>query len=169
MKLFLDVDDTIFDTKGYIRELLGGEWLTDSRIIYSCYEDMTFRELNKVITVFSNYNKVPFKIGAYDGLNILKSKYDVVLCSSYKYSCEYKAKEAIAKRLNTPIILCGGKNWDKSHIDMSDSVFVDNNTRILNLSNASRKVCFYQQGNLVEEFRDGDIVFNWSELLDKLC
>ena len=168
MKLYLDVDDTLLDTEGYIKSVLGGKWLREDRLIYSCYSQMQPEEMSKVITAFSDYTKIPFKSGAKEGLEALKKNFDVVLCSSYVHNCEYEAKKVLAEKLGLPIILCGGANWDKSHINMSGSVFVDNNTRLLNLSNADKKVCFYQRGNMVQEFTDGAIVFDWFELMDEL-
>lgn len=166
-KLFLDLDDTFFDTENYLRKVLGGKWLYHEGLIYEAYENMEFNELFKCLEAFMDYRRVPLKAGAREGLEEIKNIYDVIFCSSYHLEPEKKAKEDIAKVLGIPILLCGGDKWDKSHIDMSGGVFVDDNTRLLKLSNAKDKVCFYKKYNFKGKF-DGCIVFDWEELVGVL-
>lgn len=167
--LYLDLDDTVFDTENFLRKKLGGSWLQYEGLLYEAYEEMDFSELVKVLSVFKDYRKIPLVNGAKEGLNILKDYYNIIFCSSYHLDPEKKSKQMIADLMGFDLILCGGDDWDKSHIDMSKGVFVDDNTRLLNKSNASKKVCFYKRFNMVEEFKDGKIVFSWAELLEELC
>lgn len=167
-KLFLDLDDTVFDTENYIKSKLGGKWVNYDGLIYTATENMSYKEKCIVKYMLTNYEDTPMMYRAKESIEILKEKFDIILCTSCSYENEKYAKYKIANKLGLPIILCSGDNWDKSKVDMSNGVFVENNTRILNKSNASRKICFYQRNNYVEELVYGDVVYNWYELLNIL-
>ena len=169
-ELFLDIDDVLFDTENHLRRKLGGEWSSYNGLLYEAYKDMSFDELAIILGVFSNYKRIPFIKGARRGLEKLREKYNVILCSSFCFDVERKAKVEVAEILGLPLILCGGESWYKDGIDMSSGIIVDDNTRIVNLSNASKKVHYYKYGNMVEvlDKSKGVTVFDWSELLNML-
>lgn len=165
-KLYLDIDDTVLDTENFIRMVLGGRWLDHKGLVYGEYRNMSSDELLKVYRVFNDYSSIPFIVGAEDGLRILATEYDIVFCSSYYTDVEKRSKEEWANSLGIPIILC--KGFTKSNINMDEAVLVDNDTRNLNDSNASKKVCLYHKYSF-DEFDGGDVVFNWFDLVDRLC
>lgn len=73
-----------------------------------------------------------------------QEKYDITIVSS-GYSPNLKAKEECIKKL-FPFCKFIGVNLkyykDKSHIDMSDGIFIDDSENNLITSNAKYKVCF---------------------------
>lgn len=165
-KLYLDIDDTILDTENFLRDVLGGKWAIHDGLLYQQYSNMSEEDFRKVEIIFSNYPNIPFITSAPVGLKILKEEFDLVLCSSYHMDGEKESKEIWAKMWGIPLILC--KGLTKDCVDMSNAVFVDDNTLNLDRSNASRKICFYKKHHFYG-LNDNELVFNWFELIKLLC
>ena len=97
-------------------------------------------------------------------LNRLKDKYEITIISM-GYSPNLKAKEIWINK-HIPYAKFIGVNFkeydDKSHIDMSDGFYIDDNEKNLN-TNAKLNICF---GDLYEwnENWNGIRCYNWFEL-----
>lgn len=125
-KLYLDIDDTLFDTENKLREVLGGRFKHEPDI-YDSMSGLTDEEAMKVLNLLSDYSKIPMIEGAYEGLKYLKGKYEVTLCSEYMTPSESQAKNKLAKDFGLPIILCGyGSRYNrKIEVNMEGIILVD--------------------------------------------
>lgn len=136
--IFMDLDDTVKDTERYIRRLMqcNGAPVPAVGSVYNYIgteHDILIRE------VLCNYDVIPFRQGAKNALDLLSTEYDIVFCSACCFPGEAEGKKKLAKELGKELILCSGDQWDKSHVDMSGCIFVDDRSDILIKSNASKK------------------------------
>lgn len=168
-KVYLDIDDTLYDTYNYLRSLVvmsfGTDYIKDKNIYEMMEEDEEVKKL--CMNVLSDYSKIPTKAYVKDFIRLLSGKYDVVLCSMYVFDCEREAKEKLAKKLGVESILVKyDKNIGKSNIDMSDGIFVDDSIKLLNSSNANRKILVGSKPK--DNSWSGDCVEDCLELLVRL-
>lgn len=162
VKLFLDIDDVIFDTESYISSVLRKSGIvTDSSYLYLFDNDRGM--LNDFL---SDYSKIPMITGSYDGIKMLKTEYDVCLLSYITFVNEYYEKVKVAKKLGLELFACTGEDYLKSSVDTSNGIRIDDRVDILNANNSKRSICFYKKCHF-DEF-GGEIVFDWYELLDRL-
>lgn len=166
MRLYIDIDDTLVDTERYIRQILkvNGLEYKDKGSVYSLIGIPEYEEIFR--GVMSDYSVIPYRVGALENLPLLKTEYDIILCSSSYNGYESKAKEEFARSLDLPLILCEGSHWDKSHVDMNSSVFVDNDPDILRVSNATVKLQMNSPYTRVEGALD--VVEDWYSVTDRL-
>lgn len=105
-------------------------------------------------------------------MNTLKlaKKYDIYICSiGTTINLAYK-KEWLSKYMRYIKGFIGvdlNKYNDKSHIDMSNSIFIDDNSRNLITCNAVHKICFGDVCSWNEDW-DGERCYNWHEVLMRL-
>lgn len=89
---------------------------------------------------------------------------DEVIIVSSGYSPNLKAKEKWCKEI-LPFCRFIGVNLkeykDKSHIDMSDGLFIDDSAHNLETSNADTKICFGEIYPWNKEY-NGKHCWNWS-------
>lgn len=160
--IYLDIDDTLLDTEGYIRRnLIGGRPFTGS--IYT----LGTSRLNGYFCP-NNYKKIPFKEGALDVLKILSQDYEIILASCCRTVEESISKRNLARSLGKRVILCRGN--DKSNIDMNGAIFIDDRSDILASSNASYKIRMYNaytEGYQLP-LKTCDLVHSWYGILDLL-
>jgi 5'(3')-deoxyribonucleotidase len=98
-------------------------------------------------------------------LDRLKDKYEIIIVSC-GYSPNLVAKEKWVKE-HMPYAKFIGVNFknyrDKAHIDMADSIFIDDSLKNLATSNAQYKICFGEHYNWNYNW-DGKRCFNWYEV-----
>lgn len=145
--IYLDLDDTVKDTERYIRRVLVSNGaklasLTGRDSIYlllhsDLYEGKVVRECLK------EWDIIPFKSCAYNVIQLLKTEYNVVFCSAYTFEEEAECKRSFARSMGCDIILCDKSCSDKSHVDMSGAIFIDDRSDILAKSNADEKYELY--------------------------
>ena len=167
--IYLDLDDTVKDSEKYIRRYmkLNGFPSPRSGSVYK----LIYTNWGEVVTdIFDNWDVIPFKPGALDGISLLSTEYEVVFCSGYHSEREYECKLNFASTMGKEIILCGRDQWDKSHVDMRGGIFVDDRTDILYLSNADRKFEMYNPYtfNLYDKRDCKTTVVDWFSLTDIL-
>lgn len=110
------------------------------------------------------FDKLEYMENAQEILNRLKDRYEIVIVSM-GYSPNLRAK-AIWIEKNMPYAKFIGVNFkeyaDKSHIDMSDGIYIDDNAKNLN-TNAIENICY---GDIYDWNKDwtGKRCFNWSDL-----
>lgn len=173
-KLFMDLDDTYFDTERYLEKLLNNVGLPTplpgEGNIYALSTISEYKDI--ILEAMSDYSYIPKKEGADLALELLSTEYEVIFCSSYTYENEYKAKKSFANRVNKDIILCTGDKFDKSHVDMRDSIFIENDPSILDVSSAKVKIQMCNQDMLkgiTFDYKNIDLyATNWSEIVDYL-
>ena len=135
-KLYLDIDDTILDTEKYIRDMLDSKGIDCSESVSAYVYREIMPEVENIFTS-NNYNRVPYKLGAFKGvLNLCKS-YDIVLISNCTTEDEERSKREIADRLSVDILFIHSSRED---IDMCNCVYVDDRPLNLLISNASKKI-----------------------------
>ena len=169
-KLFLDLDDTYKDTERYLRSVLKANSLAIPKqgTVYRFHLDIMYKDIFEM--VFSDYSVIPNKEGAEENLRILETEYEIIFCSSYTTDSEKCAKQSYADGLGKEIILCGGSQWDKSHVNMLGESFIDDNARILALSNATKKIQMYNPYSCVglRDYSGDPLVLDWFSALDHL-
>ena len=176
-KIYLDLDDTLLDTEAYIRFILGIRGIgvpkdLEYGTIYTS-KDKRVKDLFKVI--FDNdYDAVPWKMGAKECFRLLETEYEIIFVSSCSTKDEEVSKKKFADKLGKKIILCSGDKWDKSHVDMLDGIFIEDNLDVLMGTNAAVKIQMYNpyrfhlsECNPICPERDL-LVTNWFQILDYL-
>ena len=174
-KIYCDYDSTIVNTIKAIVGLYNDDFKYYKKFEYIHWTDIRtwdFLECNcakpEYINTYFNQQKffdiVEFMDNAEEVLNRLKDKYEIIIVSM-GYSPNLRAKEYWIKEHITYAKFIGTnfkKHNDKSHIDMSDGIFIDDNTKYLN-TNAKYQICF---GDIYDWNKDwkGKRCFNWYEV-----
>lgn len=136
----------------------------------------TYRDIENFFNSQELFNRIKIYDGLIDCLNDMKDLFDsieIVTIGENK-NIEYK-KEWVNNKLNHIVVLHAimnnGKN-DKSSIDMSDGIFVDDHIDCLRSSNARVKILFKNDNNgewnRIGVNDDIYIVNNWKELQEVL-
>lgn len=112
------------------------------------------------------FDKLEFMPWANEYINDLSFVYEIVVCTIGTKSNLKGKKEWINKYLPCVKELIGidcDRYKDKSHIDMSNCIFVDDCSQNLSTSNADTKICF---GDLYEWNKNwtGERAYNWADL-----
>lgn len=175
-KLFIDMDGVIFNTIKTIVNIYNYD--------YKYYEDFIevdsnevntwdFKECNcatkEAIDLYFNqprfFNNLILMDNAIETINRLEKKFCIILVSMG--SEENLLLKQIWVNKNIPGVKFIGVSFkehlDKSHIDMSDGIFIDDSVKNLETSNAIENICF---GDLYEWNKcwNGKRCFNWTEL-----
>ena len=117
---------------------------------------------------FSNLKLMPF---AREVLDILSIQYNIEVATA-GYSPNLRQKEAYLHK-HLPFIikkidLINLKEFkDKSHLDMNNAVFIDDQANNLITSNAALKICFGDKEEWNEAW-NGERCYNWHEVLKRL-
>lgn len=171
-KLYLDLDDTYVDTESYLRKVLerNGVHCDPNSSVWDVYFRGEGRDIFK--EVLSDYSAIPKKVGAEECLKILETEFEIVYVTCYLCEEERTAKINMAKEDGRNIIFCTG--FDKSFVDMSDSVFIDDVPKHLINSNADGKNKYLMYNKYVKGLSkslmlfDGTVVFDWYDFCDKV-
>ena len=175
-KLFIDFDGCIVNTIKAICDLYNEDFKYYKKFIPIKWWEVNtwdFAECNcttpEYINTYFNqprfFERVEYMDWAKNILDELSEKYDITIVSS-GYSPNLKAKEIWIKN-NLPYCNFVGVNLkkykDKSHIDMSKGIFVDDSMSNLTTSNAKIKICFGEVYPWNENW-NGIRCYNWHEL-----
>ena len=172
-KIVIDLDGTVLQTIRAICSLYNEDFQYYSKFKSIDWEDVKtwdFQELElakpEYINLYFNqprfFEKVRMMDNAKEVINWLSEKYEIIFCSMC-YSPNGRGKAKWVKK-NFPYAKFLSVNYkdypDKSHLDLSNAVFIDDSARNLETSNAPIKVCF---GSLYpwNESWDGDRCDNW--------
>ena len=166
----MDLDDTVKDTERYIRRVMQSNGASVPKIgtIYRWIN--TDRDLF-IQEVLSNHEVIPYRLGARDGLNILSTEYQIVLCSGYSYEEEKRSKENFANSIGKEIILCDmGKSFSKKEVDMGGGILVDDDSEILLECNADVKFEMHNiyKFDFLAERDERTSIVDWFSLVDIL-
>ena len=174
-KLFIDYDSTITNSIKAIVDLYNEDFKYYKKFEYIHWTDIRtwdFLECNcakpEYINTYFNqqrfFDRVEFMDNAEEVLKRLKDKYEIIIVSM-GYSPNLRAKEYWIKE-HMPYTKFIGINFkkheDKSHIDMSNGIFIDDNAKYFN-TNAKYQICF---GDIYDWNKDweGKRCFNWYEV-----
>lgn len=171
VKLFLDLDDTVKDTERYIRRVLASNGIDScgAGSIYNYINSGTVED-SLIRECLYDWNVIPFKDCALNGIKLLQTEYDVIFCTAYTFNKEAQMKKALAKSLGCEIILCDDGNRYKDKVDMSGGIFVDDRADILIRSNADIKFELYSPYYFdgYAERDDRTLIVDWYSLVDIL-
>ena len=162
-KLFLDFDNTIVDTIAAVVSLYNEDYSSHDGFAPINPKDVTsweFKECNlatygEIDKYFGDerfFQRIKLYPGARQALRSLSHMYDITIVS-HGYAKNLKLKEKWVKdklfkeifdsSCNAEFIGVDWKEYsDKSHVDMSDSIFVDDSIKNLETSNAKYKILY---------------------------
>lgn len=189
-KLFLDFDNTIVDTIAAVVSLYNEDYVNHDGFVAINPKDVTsweFTECNlatyeEIDMYFGDkrfFQRVKLYPSAGQVLRSLSHRYDITIVS-HVYASNLKLKEEwIKDKLFKEIFdnSCNaefiGVNWethnDKSHVDMSNSIFVDDSIRNLETSSAKYKILYGEY----MDWNNTNIEFirckNWLDLNNQIC
>lgn len=142
MNLYLDLDDVVFDTTRYAKELYKeyARGIDENKYainLEDSLEDIVWLE------IFDDYSRVPIMHGAVDFILTLKEYFNITFVSSYITENERTFKEGFSEGLGIPIILLDIRlHTNKSCVSMFEGIFVDDNLENLKTSSAKFKILF---------------------------
>lgn len=172
-KIVIDLDGTVLQTIRAITDLYNEDFQYYSKfkpIDWEKVKTWDFQELELATPEYVNYyfnqprffERVRTMEHAKEIIDCLSERYAIIFCSRC-YSPNGRGKDKWIKK-NFPYAKFLNVNMkeypDKSHLDLSDAVFLDDSALNLETSNAPIKVCF---GSLYpwNESWDGDRCDNW--------
>ncbi len=170
------IENTIINSIKTIVELYNEDYKYYSNYQYIHWTDINtwdFRECNcakpkhikRYFTQPRFFNKIEFMDNAKEVLYELKNKYEIIIVSM-GIQPNLFGKEVWIKD-NIPFARFIGidmkKCKDKSCIDMSDGILIDDEKRYLDTSNAKTKICFGEEYEWNKNWI-GKRCFNWTEV-----
>ena len=177
--LYLDFDNCIVNTIKRVVDMYNNEFKNHKdykHINWTDIQTFDFKELscaNKkyINTYFNSYEffeGLEFMENAEEIILELSNRFNIVIVSfGDKKNIEYK-KEWISRYMPyAQFVPCSFEHKDKSHIDMSDGIFIDDEYRNLNTSNSFLRICYgecYEWNKRWEGIR----LTNWTEVRDFL-
>lgn len=179
-KLFLDFDGTIVNTIKRIVDLYNEDFRSYSKFIPINWEDVKtwdFTECNCATAEYINtyfnqprfFRDLEYMYLADYVIDKLKDIYEIVVVSA-GYNPNLREKEKWVKENLSFCKFIGvdlKKYSDKSHIDMSDGVFIDDSSNNLKTSNAKLKICFGETYDWNKDWL-GIKCHNWYAIYDLL-
>lgn len=189
-KLFLDFDNTIVGTIAAVVSLYNEDYASHEGFVQVDPKDVTsweftecnlatYEEIDKYFGDKRFFQRVKLYPSAGQVLRSLSHMYDITIVS-HGYANNLRLKEEWVKdnlfkeifdnSCNAEFI---GVNWethnDKSHVDMSNSIFVDDSIRNLETSSAKYKILYGEY----MDWNNTNIEFirckNWLDLNNQIC
>ena len=179
MNIYLDFDDTITDSVQNVVRIVNKRY--DKKVKWNdigawdfsdVYPDIPLQDIVKVFGEQEFFDTVYIKEYAILALHKLTKRNDVYIVSKCDHEASKRKHEWIKSNLEkigintqfTPIPLNGSKGM----VDMSDGIFVDDNVKFLEETNAKYKIFFNNRGK-IEQRWDGLEVDNWYDLYDVMA
>lgn len=189
-KLFLDFDNTIVDTIAAVVSLYNEDYASHEGFVQINPSEVTsweftecnlatYEEIDRYFGDKRFFQRVKLYPSAGQVLRSLSHRYDITIVS-HGYASNLKLKEKWVKdklfkeifdnSCNTEFI---GVDWethnDKSHVGMSNSIFVDDSIRNLETSSAKYKILYGEY----MDWNNTNIEFirckNWLDLNNQIC
>lgn len=181
IKLYLDFDNTIVNTNEVAIDYFNKKFGTSKDIrklkkynFKDLFESLTDKEIQKFFSSDYLYKNITFLESCYDKLYSIRNYIDahvVTICCNenigYKTDWISENMPIVSK---TTCVVKG--NNDKSSIDMSDGIFIDDHIECLRSSNAKIKILYkYWQDTEWNEYDNLDEVYvvnSWDEITEIL-
>lgn len=189
-KLFLDFDNTIVDTIAAVVSLYNEDYASHEGFVRIDPSEVTsweftecnlatYEEIDRYFGDKRFFQRVKLYPSAGQVLRSLSHRYDITIVS-HGYASNLKLKEKWVKdklfkeifdnSCNAEFI---GVDWethnDKSHVNMSNSIFVDDSIRNLETSSAKYKILYGEY----MDWNNTNIEFirckNWLDLNNQIC
>ena len=173
-RIICDIDNTLINTIATITNLYNDDFKWYSKFQHVDWHDVktwVFEELELASRDYINhyfnqprfFKEAVFMDNAVEVIDRLYQRgYEIVFCSMC-YSPNGRGKELFLKEYfpYAKFINVNMKEYpDKSHLDMSDAIFLDDSGENLRTSNAAIKVCFGENLPWNENY-DGDRCYSW--------
>ena len=182
-KLFLDFDNTIVDTTSAIVSCYNEDYRYYKKFIpiNPCdvetydFEELTLASKHYVDHLFNRprfFERLQFMDNAEEALNILKDRYEIHIVSMAFRPNSIGKQLWISQHLpfiqkeNIHIVNLK-KYMDKSCVDMSNGIHIDDSTTMLKSSNAKIKYVFGDICSYNQDWNSGRL-HNWYEVLAEL-
>lgn len=169
MRLYIDLDDTVKETSRYLDKVIKSNKLPlgEKNKLYSIIsEDFFVRE------VLCNWGVIPFCSGAINSLKLLETEYEIVFCSKYMFEDEARQKKEFANFMGKELYLFPtSSDLDKSSMDMSGGILIDDNLDVLLNSNADSLYEMYNDFKGIDILKprpENCSVVTWYSLVDTL-
>ena len=175
-RIIIDIDNTLINTIATITNLYNDDFKWYSKFKPVDWHDVKtwdFEELELASREYINhyfnqprfFREVVFMNNAVEVIERLSQRYEIVFCSMC-YSPNGRAKDAFLKEVfpHAKFINVNIKDYpDKSHIDMTGAIFIDDDGKNLETSNASIKICF---GDILpwNESYESDRCYSWLDV-----
>lgn len=176
-KLFVDLDNTYLNTMKQIVNMYNSDYC-----YYSGYKEVKWQqikswsfkechliddksEVNKYFTQKRFFDGVESMPDAEMALVRLTEFYEIIFVSmGAQPNLKGKEKYVLQLPFDADFIGCDWNYYtDKSHIDMSNGIFIDDMTRYLTTSNAAVKICFGKSFDWNKDWK-GNKYESWAEL-----
>lgn len=179
-KLFIDLDGVVFDTIQTIVNLYNTDHIMykDFQVIHPSeiktwdFNELTLESRDYIDKYFNMprfFTNVTLMVGSKWIINKLHNihKYEIIFCSSGSYPNLQLKRRWIDKNFGfadfIPVEM--PTYLDKSNVDMSGGIFIDDLSQNLMTSNADIKICFGDVYSWNEDW-DGIRCNNWIEIYD---
>lgn len=179
MNIYLDFDDTITDSVQNVVRIVNKRY--DKKVKWNdigawdfsdVYPDIPLQDIVKVFGEQEFFDTVYIKEYAILALHKLTKRNNVYIVSKCDHEASKRKHEWIKSNLEkigintqfTPIPLNGSKGM----VDMSDGIFVDDNVKFLEETNAKYKIFFNSHGKIKQKW-GGLEVDNWYDLYDVMA
>ena len=175
IKVYLDFDNTIVESDKKMIEILNYRYHGDKT--EADMEDYDYKSMfpvpkEEIMEIFNDeefFKGLEFKSNAYETIDKHKDKIDFVVVSVGPYENLERKKAWLSE--NLPQVRFVGIETtepDKSVVDMSDGIFIDDNKYCLFSSNASSKFLFRSGHNYkwhqIEPCDDIYLIDTWNEI-----
>ena len=176
MDIYIDFDGVIVNTIKAIVSMYNEDFKyykgfkkIDYRTINTWgFEELTLADKKTIDHYFNRerfFTRLEFMPGVYEVLKELAKKHKIYIVSM-GYSPNLKGKEEWLQK-NMPFVKLIGCNYkeysDKSHINMSDGIFIDDLSKNLQTSNAKYRILYGKNFSWNENW-DGLHFENWLEI-----
>lgn len=154
-KLYLDFDGTLMDTIACITKMYNDDFSAYSKykFIHPCqvnswdFKELSLASKNYIDSYFNQprfFENIEYMDNAEEVINVLRNSYKIIIVSSgYSPNLRLKRKWIEKNMPYAEFIGVNLKNYqDKSCVDMSDGIFIDDSYNNLITSNAFKKICF---------------------------
>lgn len=182
MKLYLDFDNTIVNTGETIVAMLNRQYGTNQKWsnikrydFKDLFPNLDKKELCEIFEGSRLYHNVSFLPGARDVLKSVRTSFEIKIVTIGGEENKYYKSRWLA--LNLPVkysltVLNNEvDNFDKSSVDMSDGIFIDDSSECLRSSNAKVKILLTNGLETEWNRRENDnfyVVQDWYEIGDIL-
>lgn len=178
MKLYLDFDNTIVNTGETVVNILNRRYGTNKRWEHirrydfkDLFPNVSKSEISELFNSSILYNNVSFLNGAREVIKSVRNSFDIEIITigneQNKFQkCRWLALNFPAK-YNLRVLDNKDNNFDKSIIDMSDGIFIDDSSECLRSSNAKVKTLLSNELETEWNREENDEFYvapNWYEI-----
>ena len=176
--LYIDLDNVVFDTICTIKQMYDEdfryypeyEWIPAHKIKHYDFSDLRYMTQERLMNYFRSgrfFDNLQYMEGAESTIAFLNQMQDCpVVFVSIGTPENLRGKEEWVRTFNhlwkTDAEFIGVDKIDKSHIDMSDGILIDDEIKNLEGCNAQKNICFgdYEWNQSWSGLR----VLNWEEI-----